>query len=141
MRRFFLVTICLGIFGGMFFCGHDAFAQQQDKPSFPTPNTMTGAKPDPKKQGVKEKRIRYIITNDTRNTLSGNRCFEEATMQMGFQYLAIPKGQPLNKNGFSRWWHNLGVKFMIMLKNGPWWKSRVNKKYKDCMYGTGDYVG
>ena len=120
---------------------HNLMAQEMDKPAFPTPNTVVDAKPDPKKQGVKEKPVRYIITNDTRNTLSGNRCFEEATVKMGFRYLAVPKGQPPNKNGFSRWWHNFGVKFMIMLKNGPWWKSKVNKKYKDCMYGTGDYVG
>ena len=117
------------------------FAQESDKNYFPTPNTQIDAKPDPKKQKEKEKRIRFIITNDTKNTLPGNLCFEEVTTKMGFQYLAVPKGQPPNKNGFSRWLHNFGVKSLIVLKNGPFWKSKVNKKYKECKYGTGDFVG
>lgn len=119
----------------------NAFAQQTEAPPFPTPNTRIGATPDPKKQGDKKPRIRYIITNDTKETLAGNLCFEEATMKMGFQYLAIPKGQSLNKNGFSRWRHNAGVKFMLTLKNGPFWKSKVNRKLKECRFGSGDYVG
>ena len=116
-------------------------AQEKNEGYFPTPNTQIDAKPDPKKQREKEKQIRYIITNDTKNTLTGNRCFEEVTRNMGFQYLAVPKGLPPNKNGFSRWWHNFGVKFMIVLKNGPFWKSRVNKKLDECKYKSGDFIG
>ena len=100
-----------------------------------------GAKPDPKKQGEKEKKIRYIVKSNTKETLSGNLCFEEEIRKMGFQYLAVPKGQPPNKSGWSRWWHNFGVKSMIILKNGPWWKSKVNKKFKECKYGSGDFTG
>ncbi len=118
-----------------------AFSQEENQNPFPTPNTEIGAKPDPRKQGEKEKKIRYIIKNDTRETLAGNVCFEEEIRKMGFQYLAVPVGQPPNKNGFARWWHNFGVKFMITLKNGPFWKTKVNKKYKECKFGSGDYVG
>jgi hypothetical protein len=107
----------------------------------PTPNTVKGATPDPKKQGEKQKKLRYIITNNTRNTLSGNPCFEDATTDMGFQYLAIPRGQAPNTNNWSRWWHNLGVKFVILMKNGPCWKAKVNRLYKDCRHQTGDFVG
>ena len=140
MRRFFLsFSLILAIANS--FCLNYVFAQESNQEYFPTPNTQLDAKPDPKKQKDKEKRIRFIITNDTKNTLPGNRCFEEVTIGMGFQYLAVPSGQPLNKNGFSRWWRNLGVKFIIVLKNGPFWKMKVNKKYDECKYGSGDFIG
>lgn len=125
----------------MLSCGNSACSQETKKEYFPTPNTQIGAKPDPKKQKKKEKKIRYLITNDTKNTLAGNLCFEEVTTSMGFQYLAVPKGQAPNKNGFSRWWHNFGVKWVIFFKNGPFWKSKVNKKFDECKYGSGDFMG
>ncbi len=114
---------------------------QEIKDYIPTPNTQTGAKPDPKKQGPKEQKVRFIIKNNTAEMLSGNVCFERATRKMGFMYIAMPKGQSPNKNGFTRFMHNFGVKFMIMLKNGPFWKIKVNKKYKDCKFLSGDYTG
>jgi len=140
MKRFFLRIFPL-IFFLVLTGSSNTLAQKKKEDYFPTPNTQLDAKPDPKKQKEKQKRIRYIITNDTKNTLPGNRCFEDVTRSMGFQYLAVPKGQPPNKNGFSRWTHNLGVKFMILLKNGPFWKIKVNKKYDKCKYGSGDFIG
>lgn len=140
MRRFYFRSFFAFLLI-TFFVGSIAFSQEENQTPFPTPNTVIGAKPDPKKQKEKEEKIRFIIKNDTKNTLSGNLCFEEETRKMGFQYLAIPKGQPPNKNGFSRFWHNLGVRTMIFFKNGPFWKSKVNKKLDDCRYGSGDYVG
>ena len=140
MRRFFF-TISILVSLLCFAAVNQLVAQESNKDYFPTPNTQRDAKPDPKKQQEKEKRIRYIITNDTKNTLAGNRCFEEVTTGMGFQYLAVPKGVPPNKNGFRRWWHNFGVKFMIMLKNGPFWKIKVNKKHDECRYRSGDFIG
>ncbi len=140
MRQLFFSLFTISFFT-CFVWIHEAFSQEVNKEYFPTPNTVTGAKPDPKKQKSKEKTIRYIIKNDTKETLAGNRCFEEVTIKMGFQYLAIPKGQEPNKNGFTKWWHNFGVKFIILMKNGPFWKNKVNKKYKDCKYGSGDFVG
>lgn len=139
MRRFFL-SFSLALILMISTYANKVFAQE-NKEYFPTPNTQIDATPDPKKQGQKEKRIRFIITNDTKNTLTGNRCFEDITTGMGFQYLAVPKGQPPNKNGFSRWRHNFGVKFMMVLKNGPFWKTKVNKKYDECKFSSGDFVG
>jgi len=140
MKQFFFSLFLFSLFSSSLGIV-DAFSQEVDEGYFPTPNTVIGAKPDPKKQHEKEKAIRFIIQNDTKQTLAGNRCFEEVTIKMGFQYLAVPKGQVPNKNGISRWWHNFGVKFMILLKNGPFWKMKVNKKYEECKYGSGDYVG
>ncbi len=140
MRRTFFVS-CILLWTLANPWTHGDFCQEVEKDYFPTPNTKIGATPDAKKQGEKKPNIRYLITNDTKETLAGNLCFEEATASMGFQYIAIPKGQPLNKNEFSRWWHNAGVKFMLTLKNGPFWKSKVNRKFKECRFGSGDYVG
>ncbi len=140
MRHFFITCISLHLLS-YFIVEGTAVAQETNKDYFPTPNTVTGAKPDPQKQIEKEVTIRYIIKNDTRKTLTGNLCFEEVTTKMGFQYLAVPIGQVPNKNGFVRWKHNFGVKFMIFLKNGPFWKIKVNKKYKECKYGSGDFIG
>lgn len=140
MRRFFFRLCTLSVFSFVFLT-NSVFSQEADKNYFPTPNTFSGAKPDPKKQKEKEKKVRFIVKNDTKETLAGNLCFEEVTLKMGFQYLAVPKGQPFNENGFSRWRHNFGVKFMILLKNGPFWKTKVNKKYKECKYGSGDFMG
>lgn len=140
MKRFFML---MGLSVVLFILVYpkSGFPQEVDKNYFPTPNTVYGAKPDPKKQKDKEPVIRFIIMKNTQGTLAGNRCFEEATTKMGFQYLAVPIGQPPNKNGFSRWKYNFGVKFMILLKNGPFWKLKVNKKYKECKYGSGDFIG
>ena len=140
MRRFFFIFFSI-LALSCFFWIPKGFSQDIDKDYFPTPNTAAGAKPDPKKQREKEKTIRFIIKNDTKGTLTGNRCFEEVTIKMGFQYLAMPKGQAPNKSGFSRWKHNFGVKFMILLKNGPFWKIKVNKKFEECKYGSGDFIG
>lgn len=116
-------------------------AQDTEKDYIPTRNTVPDARPDPKTQGPTEEKVRYIITKDTKNTLAGNICFEEATRAMGFLYLAVPAGQAANYDGVTRWFHNFGVKFMLMLKNGIFWKSKVNKKFKECKYGSGDFVG
>lgn len=121
--------------------GKSVFPQETQDNPFPTPNTRIGARPDPKKQKGKEEKIRFIIKNDTKNTLAGNLCFEEATRKMGFLYIAIPKGQAQNKNEFARFRHNFGVRSALFFKNGPFWKSKVNKKLEDCKYGSGDYVG
>jgi hypothetical protein len=140
MERIFLLCKT-GLVIAFFILSRHSCAQQADKNYFPTQNTTLDANPDPKKQKEKEKPLRFIIVNNTQGTLAGNLCFEEVTTKMGFQYLAIPEGISPNKNGFARWRHNFGVKFMLLLKNGPFWKSKVNKKYKDCKFGSGDFVG
>ena len=137
---FFLLTLAFFVFiAGV---GKVA-AQDEDQPEdyIPTPNTVIGAKPNPKKQGQKEKNLVYIITNNTKNTLAGNECFEAVTRKMGFMYLALPKGVSPNHSGISRWFHNFGVKFVILLKNGPFWKSKVNRKYEECRLRMGDFAG
>ena len=82
-----------------------------------------------------------IIKTNTKNTLYGNRCFEDFTRLLGFIYEIQVKGQSGSLNGFSRFWHNVGTKTALVFTAWPWWKSRVNKRYKECRKSSGDFVG
>ena len=82
-----------------------------------------------------------IIKTHTKNTLYGNKCFEDFTRQLGFTYQIQVKGQPGSLNGFTRFWHNAGTKTALVFTAWPWWKLRVNKRYKECRKSSGDFVG
>ncbi len=82
-----------------------------------------------------------IIKTHTKNTLYGNKCFEDFTRQLGFTYEVQVKGQPGSLNGFTRFWHNAGTKTALVFTAWPWWKLRVNKRYKECRKSSGDFVG
>jgi len=106
-----------------------------------TQATNSRARSNAKKHGPKEKKYRYIIRSDSKNTLKGNKCFEEVTRKFGFEYLIVPQPLPPNKNGFRRFIHNFGVKFILFFRNGPGWQLRIKKKYNECKYRYGDFVG
>lgn len=137
MRRWYFIGLLM--FGFMYFTIH-THAQNQ-RPPLQTTNTKKKVSPNPKRQGPKGKKIRYIIKNDTKGTLHGNRCFETETLNMGFLYMAVPKGQAANKNEFERNLHNLGVKTALFFKNGPFWKMKERKAYKRCRQTSGDIIG
>jgi len=126
-----------------FLLGHESYAQSitDDGEIMSTQATNPKARPDAKKQGPKKKKKRYIIRNDSRGTLTGNQCFEEVTEKFGFEYLIVPDKILPNRNGFSRFMHNFGVKTVLFFRNGPGWQIRLNKKYKQCRYQYGDFVG
>ena len=123
--------------------GHQGYTQSisDDGSIISTQATNPKAKPDAKKQGPKKKKKRYIIRNDSKGTLTGNKCFEEVTQKFGFDYLIVPDNIPPNRNGFSRFMHNFGVKTVLFFRNGPGWQIRLKKKYKQCRYQYGDFVG
>lgn len=116
-------------------------AQQRGDEVLSTQATDPDARPDAKKQHPKRKRIHYIVKSNPRNTLKGNQCFEEVTRKFGFEYLIAPEDYRPNRNGFSRWMHNAGVKFILFFRNGPGWQIRMKKKYKECKYRYGDFTG
>lgn len=130
------ITVCLFVI----LIGVKATGQDLSDPPFKTPNTHLNPDPSPKKHKSGKGRIHYIIKKDTKGFLAGNKCFEEVTKKMGFVYLAVPKGQSLYTSEFNRNLHNMGAKTMVLLKNGPFWKIRVNKAYRKCKYGYGDYA-
>jgi hypothetical protein len=137
MRRWYFLGLLILGFAYM----PDHSLAQNQRPPLQTTNTKKKVSPNPKRQGPKEKKIRYIIKNDTKGTLHGNRCFENETLSMGFLYMAVPKGQAANKNEFERNLHNLGVKTSLLFKNGPFWKIKERKAYKKCRQTSGDIIG
>lgn len=105
-----------------------------------TAKTSFRARPADNKE-FKKKKVRYIVKNDARKLLLGNKCADEETLKMGFMYVAIPKGHPGNKDQVKRNFNNLGTKTVVFFKNGPFWKLRLKKKIKKCRELTGDFVG
>lgn len=103
--------------------------------------TNTRARKDARKLGPKKTTFYFIIKSDSKNTLKGNKCFEEVTHKFGFEYLIAPQDLPPNTNGFKRWTHNFGVKFILFFRNGPGWQLRLQKRYNECKYRYGDFVG
>ena len=118
-----------------------SIAQDTGSKDFSTQATNPDAKPDARKMGPKEKKIRYIIKSNPQGTLYGNPCFKQASRKFGFEYLVAPEGIAPNRNGFSRAMHNFGVNIILFFRNGPFWKTRLKKELKHCKYGYGDYVG
>lgn len=135
-----VILIILLHLSGIFMSGFTQ-SKQGDGDVLSTQATDPNAKPDARKQGPKKKKIRYIIRSDTKGTLKGNACFEEATRKLGFEYLIVPEKLPPNRNGFTRFMHNLGVRTVLFFRNGPGWQIRLKKKYKQCRYQYGDFVG
>ena len=138
MRLIFVPIMLL-----FFLFGHQGLAQSESGEESVTSTQATNprARPDAKKQGPKKKKKRYIIRSETQGTLIGNKCFEEVTRKFGFEYLIVPEGTPPKPKKFSRSMHNFGVKTVLFFKNGPGWQIRLKKKYKQCRYQYGDYVG
>jgi len=94
-----------------------------------------------KKEGPKVKKPLNILKTDTKGILYGNLCFEEFTRSKGYTYVIQPKGDPSFKGSMKRGFHNFGVKFVILLKNGIFWKLVERKRIKDCRMKTGDRIG
>ncbi len=112
---------------------------QETMPS--TSTTDVKAKMNKKKERPKSKRYMTLIKFDTKKTLYGNKCFEDFTKQLGFVYDIQVKGQSGSHNGFTKFWHNTVVKTGLVFTAWPWWKLRVNKRFKDCQKSSGDFVG
>ncbi|MEO1052351.1 MAG: hypothetical protein AAFX87_17085 [Bacteroidota bacterium] len=89
----------------------------------------------------KKKRIVYWIKKDGKGLLLGNKCFEDFTHRMGFEYLLQPKGSAGNRSEFGRLLHNFGTKLTILFRNGPFWKFKLNKQREECRRSSGDFVG
>ena len=110
--------------------------------TMPKTNTIdANAKVNKEKERPKRKHYMTIVKFDTKGILYGNKCFEDFTKSMGFFYDVQNKGQSGSLNGFTKFWHNAGVKTALVFTHWPWWKARVNKNKKDCRKLSGDFVG
>lgn len=93
------------------------------------------------KEAPDSKKLLFIVKNNSNGILYGNKCFLDVQHKMGFEYLIQPKGQPLNRNEVGRNFHNFGIKFVLLFKNGPFYGIKLRKKKKECRQLTGDFVG
>ena len=106
-----------------------------------TPTTNSDPKYKPDHRDHKEKRLIHWMKTSPKGLLTGNKCMEEVTNEMGFVYLIQLKGQAGYKSEFNRLIHNFGAKMGILVRNGPFWKLKLKKKTNECRRETGDYVG
>jgi hypothetical protein len=88
-----------------------------------------------------QKEYMHLYQANTRGTLVGNRCMDEYTEKMGFRYLVMPAGMEDAPSPTQMRLHNFGVKFALLVKNGPFWHHRLEKRVRKCREKTGDYVG
>lgn len=119
--------------------GTYAFGQEKKVPKTNTIDQYSTI--NKKKEGPKVKKPLLIVKTNTKGILYGNRCFEEFTRSKGYAYVIQPKGEPSFKSSMKRGFHNFGVKFVVLLKNGIFWKIAEKKRIKDCRMKTGDRVG
>lgn len=97
------------------------------------------------KQYKKRKPVELIKTS-SKGLLLGNPCMEEIYKELELRYTIQRKeftGKPNSNyvNGFYRFFKNFGAKVKLLLRNGPFWKFKLNKKRKQCRELAGDYVG
>lgn len=121
-------------------CAQPLSAQQKanKKRKGNTTNTSYGAKI---KEPPAPKEYMHIYRPNTRGTLLGNKCMDDYTEKRGFRYVVMPGGIEERPSVLEMRAHNFGVKFILLLKNGPFWHHRLNKELRKCRESTGDYMG
>lgn len=117
------------------------YAQDDDLKFGNTATTNKSPTNKPRHKELKSKRPIHWIKNDPGDLLLGNKCMEDLTTDMGFEYVVQVKGKHGYKSEIERLAHNLTAKIGIMFRNGPFWKFKLKKKRKECREKTGDYVG
>lgn len=138
MTTFVGMTLRLAIFSCLLLSFSTINAQELDFGDTYNTNTEPSIREGKRK---KPKRMLSWIKNDPKNTLMGNKCFDEFTKSLGFEYVLQPRGEYGNRSEFSRLMHNLRVKLSLTFKNGPFWKFKLKKKRRECRKDTGDFMG
>ncbi len=108
---------------------------------FPSENIDARKDFNKKENRPKEKRISFIVKNNTTRILYGNPCIIDETHRMGFEYSIQIPGLPGSVRPIPRIWRNSGVWFRLIFTRGPWWKLTLNRRVKDCRKRSGDLVG
>ncbi|BDD06892.1 hypothetical protein [Aureibacter tunicatorum] len=89
------------------------------------------------KKQSKPKKVWTIYTKDTKGLLMWNKCFNDASADLGVSYVVIPK-ESRSMPEMNRFFHNLGVRTGMMFRAWPWWGLRVKRRVKQCKYLTAD---
>lgn len=119
----------------------NAFGQENIKEELPTGKVNKKSEDYKKSQPKKVKSISYITVKDGENKLIGNACALSVTHDMGFEYVLLDKKEKSFRPNWKRFWQNTGVKTKLVFTKGPWWKSTINKKFKQCAIQSGDFRG
>lgn len=93
------------------------------------------------KEPKAQKNYLHLYKPNTRGTLMGNKCVDDYTLKRGFRYVVVPDSPDDSRSISGMRLHNFGVKFVLLLKNGPFWHHRLNKEIRKCREQTGDYMG
>lgn len=136
-RNSILIIFLLSAYSGIAQISDEPFQKSES----PTKNVDGNTRIYHSEHTSEGKPIRFLIQKDTRGTLSGNKCVFDVTHKMGFEYIALSKGDPGYENEWTRKTHNFGVKTYLFFTRGPFWKSKVKRKIDECRYRTGDYAG
>jgi hypothetical protein len=80
-----------------------------------------------------------IYKRNADNLLLGNRCAEKVMKDYHFRYEIVPPNYQIKSSQY--FVHNFFANFKLFFKNGPFWKSRVQKKINECRKLTKDFVG
>ncbi|MBW3544990.1 MAG: hypothetical protein KY428_05200 [Bacteroidetes bacterium] len=83
----------------------------------------------------------YLYRSSTRGTLMGNKCLDDYTEKMGFRYVIMPANQEGSLSTTQIRMNNFGVKFLLLLKRGPFWHHRLSRQTKKCREKSGDFMG
>ncbi|MFY0626030.1 MAG: hypothetical protein JXR07_07040 [Reichenbachiella sp.] len=129
-----LTILCL------FFCT-PSLAQENIKEELPTGKVNRKVDDNQKAKPKNEKTIRFIYVKSGKNLLIGNPCALEVTRNMGFEYELQHRPDDSFHSNWQRFWNNTGVKSKLFFTKGPGWKSKVNKKIKQCAIQSGDFRG
>lgn len=108
----------------------------------PTENTSFTSRDMPNDLPEKED-YKLIYKSDPAGTLYGNPCAYQATHDFGFEYIIEPDwgGGPTSKSRMGKSLNNFWVKTKLVFTKGPFWKSTLNKKLRECRRVSGDIVG
>jgi hypothetical protein len=135
MRTILTLVIMAMCVGGM---SGTAIAQQKEYRIAST-NTSWDARIDEAPE--RQKQYKTIYKREAYGAFLGNKCVEESTRNMGFNYELVPKQGPGRKTAVAVFLHNSGTRFLLMFKNGPFWQLRLRKQIDACRIKTGDYIG
>ncbi len=111
------------------------------KEYMPTENLDMKKDSNKKRNLPKEKKIRYIIKNDSKRILYGNPCVLEQTRRMNFEYAIQIEGLPGTLKPARRLWENTKTWMNLIFLRSPFWKTTLNRRVKDCRRKSGDLVG
>lgn len=146
LQRSLLLIFCLCI--GLLAIGQKEKKKKKKKEKtgietyLPTENTKLSSNYIPKGIPSKEN-YKLIYVASPKGTMYGNPCAYQATHDFGFEYIVEPrkKGAARSRTKAGKFLNNLWVKTGLVFTRTPFWKARLNSKFKKCKTSTGDFVG